>query len=338
MKAVQVFNFGGPEQLIYSDTVTIPEPSPGQVLIRNHYSGLNFKDTLTRSGAYHGGNPELPFIPGIEAAGVVSLVGSEVRNFSVGDRVACMTGTMSTKENNCYAEYTVFDAESNIVKVPGDIGLDQACACMVQGLTGHYLTTDSYFVNGGDWVLVHGAGGGLGMMLTQLCKRAGATVIGTCGNLRKKQIALDNGCDYVIDYSVQDFVVEVMTLTQQRGVDVIYDGIGKTTFLPGFDALSKRGTMVLFGNACGEHPDPIEPTLLTQKGSITLIRPALYDYLLSQEEMQQRASDLFGYIGEGTLQAPISATYKLSEAPQAHLDFENRSVTGKVLFTINSDR
>ena len=188
MKAVQVFNFGGPEELTYSDDVSVPVPSEQQVLIRNSYAGINFKDTLTRSGAYHGGNPLLPFIPGIEAAGIIEAVGDKVESLSVGDRVAYMTGTMSTKENNCYAQYTAFDASSNIIRVPDEIELDQACASMVQGLTAHYLTTDAYSVKADDWVLIHGAGGGLGMVLTQLCKRAGATVIGTCSSREKQTV------------------------------------------------------------------------------------------------------------------------------------------------------
>ncbi|ARN74481.1 quinone oxidoreductase family protein [Oceanicoccus sagamiensis] len=335
MKAIQVHTFGGPEQLVYSDTVTTPEPGATQVLIQNSYAGLNFKDTLTRSGAYHGGNPDLPFIPGIEASGVITAVGDKVSQFAVGDRVAYMTGTMSTKENNCYAQYTAFDAGSNIVKIPDEISMEQACACMVQGLTGHYLTTDAYRVKTGDWVLIHGAGGGLGMMLTQLCKRAGATVIGTCGSVSKAKQALENGCDFAIDYSAEDFVAQVKSLTKNRGVNAVYDGIGKTTFLPGLDTLAKRGTMVLFGNACGEHPDPIAPTLLAQKGSLSLIRPALYDYLLSQQEMQIRATDLFGFIQEGSLNIPVSAYYPLDQAAQAHRDLEQRSVIGKALFSID---
>jgi NADPH2:quinone reductase len=259
-----------------------------------------------------------------------------VNNFCVGDRVAYMTGTMGTKDNNCYAEYTVFDSSSNITGVPDGIGLDQACASMVQGLTAHYLTTDAYKVKANNLVLIHGAGGGLGMILTQLCKRVGAKVIGTCSSPKKEQVARDNGCDFVINYLNNNFAEKVLSITNGHGVDVIYDGVGKTTFLSGFDALCKRGTMVLFGNACGEHPDPIEPTLLSQKGSITLIRPALYDYLLSQEEMHARCKELFLYMLDGTLQIPISATLDLCESIQAHNDLLHRKVSGKILFTIDS--
>ena len=169
--------------------------------------------------------------------------------------------------------------------------------------------------------------------MTQLCKRLGAQVIGTCSSDSKAHIAKANGCDHVINYQTQDFAQQARAITQQRGVDVIYDGIGKTTFLPGFDALTKRATMVLFGNACGEHPDPIEPTMLAQKGSVTLVRPALYDYLLDQSEMQSRARDLFDYILDGSVSMPISETLALADAAKAHSKLEARQVTGKILLT-----
>ena len=332
MNAVQVNHFGGPEQLTWVEDMNLPIPLADQVLVQNHFSGLNYKDILCREGAYHAGNPSLPFVPGIEAAGMVVAVGSDVSQFVVGDRVAYMTGTINSAQNDCYAQYTVFNANSNIVKVPEDIGLDQACALMVQGLTAHYLTTDAYAVKAGDTILVHGAAGGLGQLLVQLCKRAGATVIGTCSQ-HKKSAAEKAGCDFIVAYNEVDFAEQVLALTEQRGVDAVYDGIGKTTFLKGLDCIRTRGTMVLFGNACGEHPDPIAPTLLTQKGSLHLIRPALYDYLLSQQEMQQRAQALFTYVEQGDVHIDDVVVLPLASAPQAHRQLMNRELSGKILFS-----
>ena len=331
MNAVHARSFGGPEVLEYTRCAK-PVPGPQEVLIRNAYAGLNFKDTLTRTGSYHAGNPELPFIPGIEASGVVVEVGSEVTAVEVGQRVAYMTATLSSKKNDCYAEYTTAGVDC-VVQVPDEVDDQSACCAMVQGLTAHYLTHDSYPVQKGETVLVQAAAGGLGRIIVQLCVQAGATVIGTCSTEAKARVALETGCSHVINYTeVEDWPAKVRELTGGKGCDAVFDGVGKTTFLKGLDSLRIKGTMVIFGNACGEHPDPLPVTLLTQKGSLRLTRPALYDHLLDRNEMVARCERLWGLIAAKKLVMPIVGVRPLKEAREAHVELHSRGLTGKVLF------
>jgi len=332
MQAIQVHAFGGAEQLRYSTDVPAPMPRVGEVLVRNAFAGLNFKDVLCRTGTYHAGNPSLPFIPGIEAAGVVESVAAGVTAFQPGDRVAYLTATLNSDRNDTYADYTSVSARGNLVKVPDEVGLAEACAAMVQGLTAHYLTHDTYRVRPGDLVLVQAAAGGVGSLVVQLCKRVGATVIGTVSSDAKVDHARNVGCDHVVRYREESFVDVCRSVSQGRGVDVVFDGVGKPSFLKGLDCLKKRGTMVVFGNAGGAQPDPLAVTVLTQKGSLHLARPALYDYLLTQAEMQARAHDLFGYMLDGSLRMPIGRILPLRDAEEAHRALEAGQVLGKWLF------
>lgn len=336
MEAIEVHAFGGPEQLVWSGDVPLPKLGAAEVRVRNAFAGLNFKDVLCRTGTYHAGNPSLPFIPGIEAAGIVEAVGADVRDFQVGDRVAYLTATLNSDRNDCYAAFTTVSATGNLVKVPAQVELSQACAAMIQGLTAHYLTHDTYRVQRGDLVLVQAAAGGVGTLLVQLCKRAGATVIGTVSSAAKAEHASAAGCDHVVRYDQQSFVDVCRAVSGGRGVDAVFDGVGKPTFLPGLDCLRKRGTMVVFGNAGGAHPDPLSVTTLTQKGSLHLARPALYDYLLTQAEMQSRAAELFTYITEGSLRMPVGRVLPLREASAAHRALEAGQVLGKWLFQLDN--
>ena len=333
MQAVQVHQFGGAETLSFQDEVPVPTIGREDILVRNRFSGVNFKDTLCRAGRYHGGNPTLPFVPGIEAAGTVVMVGDLVKDFKIGDKVAYMTGGMDSTTNDCYAEFTKVHKKSHIVSVPGDIPLDIACTLMVQGLTAHYLSNDCFPVKSGHSVLVHGAGGGLGQILVQLCKIKGAKVYGTAGSQGKLDAGYAMGADGMINYRERDFCQELQIYDTQ-GVDAVFDGIGKRTFLKGLDVLKTRGTMILYGNACGEAPDHIHPNLLAQKGSLTLIRPSLYDYLRDQQEMQQRASDLFSLYQAGKLTIKNLLKLPLNQAEDAHNLLLSRRFPGKILFEI----
>jgi len=331
MNSVVARGFGGPDVLTYARS-PIPKPGPKEVLIRNYFAGLNYKDVLTRTGSYHAGNPELPFIPGIEACGEVVEVGNGVTAVKKGERVAYMTATLSSKKNDCYAEYTTANVDC-VVQVPANVDDQSACCAMVQGLTAHYLTHDSYPVRKGDTVLVQAAAGGLGRIVVQLCVQAGATVIGTCSTKAKAAVARETGCHHVINYSeTEDWPVAVKKLTEGKGVDAVFDGVGKSTFLKGLESLKIKGTMVIFGNACGEHPDPLPVTLLTQKGSLRLTRPALYDHLLDRDEMVARCNDLWGLIAAKKLIMPIVAVKPLKEAREAHVELHSRALVGKVLF------
>jgi len=334
MRAIQVHAFGGPDVLQFTDRAKRPAVGPGEIRVRNAFAGLNFKDVLCREGAYHAGNPALPFIPGIEGAGVVEAVAANVSAFRVGDRVAYLTATLASDRNDTYAELTTVSAAGNVVQVPAGVELSHACAAMVQGLTAHYLSHDTYRVREGDVVLVQAAAGGVGSLLTQLCRRAGATVIGTVSSQVKAEHARHYGCDHVVRYREENVAAACLRITDGRGVDAVFDGVGKPTFLTGLDSLRKRGTMVVFGNAGGAHPDPLSVTTLTQKGSLHLARPALYDYLLTQSEMQARARQLFDYMAEGSLRIPIAEVLPLHEAARAHRALQAGEVLGKWLFAI----
>ncbi|MDE3199211.1 MAG: quinone oxidoreductase [Acidobacteriota bacterium] len=319
MKLIQISQTGGPEVMQYVDA-PIPTPGPKQALVRIAATGVNFIDVYFRIGLY---KADLPFTPGNEAAGTVEAVGAEVTEVKPGDRVAYAMNRGS------YAEYTVVPA-ATLVKLPDDVGFDVAAAAMLQGMTAHYLTHSSYPLKKGDTCLVHAAAGGAGRLVVQMAKMLGATVYGTAGTDEKAAIAKSAGADEVIVYTKQDFVAEVKRLTGGKGLDVIYDSVGATTFLKGLDLLRPRGMMVLFGQSSGAVA-PFDPSILNQKGSLFLARPSLAHHCLTRDELLWRAGDVLGWIGSGKLELRIEKTYKLSDAPQAHRDLEGRRTAGKLL-------
>jgi NADPH2:quinone reductase len=319
MRAVRVHKPGGPDVLRLEELPT-PEPQPGQVLVRLEAAGVNFIDVYKRTGLY---KVPLPAALGEEGAGTVVAVGDGVGDVRVGDRVAWASVMGS------YADYAVVPA-AKLVPLPSEISATQAAALMLQGMTAHYLATSTYALREGDRCLVHAAAGGVGLLLVQVAKRRGAYVIGTAGSEEKAQLARDAGADAVIVYTTHDFVQETKHTTNGRGVEVIYDSVGKTTFLPGLDALAPRGMMVLFGQSSGP-VGPFDPQLLNQKGSIFLTRPTLGHYVATREELLWRTRDLFTWVARGELKLRIGAEYPLAEAAEAHRALEGRRTTGKVL-------
>lgn len=319
MHAIQITKTGGPEVLNYA-TLERPSPESDQALIKIDSCGVNYIDTYHRSGLYP---VKLPAILGLEAAGVVEAVGSDVTAFKPGDRVAYPNVPGS------YAEYVCVPA-ARMVLVPDELSLELAAASMLQGLTGHALTHSTYPVDSNSQVLIHAAAGGAGQLLVQLCKMKGARVIGTVSTEAKAEIAKAAGADDIIFYNDQDFAAETLRLTNQVGVDVIYDSVGKTTFIPGLDALRRRGTMVLFGNASGA-PEPVNPALLMQKGSLFLTRPILFDYIADRAELEMRCADLFSWLIEAKISIRIDQKLPLAEAARAHQLLEGRQTAGKLL-------
>lgn len=319
MKAIRVAQTGGPEQLAYEE-IARPQPSGTEVLVRIEYAGVNFIDVYHRTGLY---KIEPPFTPGMEGAGVVEAIGPEVTGWKPGDRVAyAMT-------RGSYAEFATVP-EDKLVAVPAGVGLDVAAATMLQGMTAHYLTRSTYPLKRGETALVHAAAGGTGQILVQLAKAAGARVIGTAGTPEKAEIARAAGADEVILYAQADFEAETKRLTQNRGVDVVYDSVGAPTFEQSLNCLRPRGTMVSFGNSGGAVP-PFAPIQLATKGSLYLTRPNLAHYILTREELTWRTSELFGAIEGGRLRIAIDRTYTLGEAGQAHRYLEARKSQGKLL-------
>ncbi len=319
MKAIQVRKVGGPEALEFVD-VPLPEPEVGEALVEIKAIGVNFIDVYFREGRYPS---PLPFTVGQEAAGVVAKVGSGVTSIKPGDRVA-YTGVQGS-----YAEYVALDAE-RLVALPESLDFAQAAAAMLQGMTAHYLVHDSYRLRAGDTALIHAAAGGVGLLLVQMAKSIGARVIGTVGSESKAALVREAGADDVIVYATHDFAAETKRLTGGHGVHVVYDGVGKSTFDRDFDVLRPRGYLVLFGGASGPVP-PLDPMLLSRKGSLFLTRPSLVHYIATREDLVARASAVLGDIAAGKLKLRISQTYRLSEAAQAHRDLEGRKTTGKVL-------
>ncbi len=333
MRGIEIAQFGGPEVLSYRDDLQPPAVGENEVLVQNHFAGVNFKDLILCRGNYHGGNPDLPFIPGIEAAGVITEVGSQVQNFEVGQRVAYMTGSMASQHNACYAEYNVVSASACIQQIPDDVSFEVGCALVIQGLTMHYLTSDCFTPKAGDAVLVHGGGGGLGLLMISRLKALGAMVLTTASQSEKQAAAREQGADHVIDYTACDFA-EAVKETFPSGIACVFDGIGKSTFLKGLGCIQKKGTMVLYGNAGGAHPDPIAPTLLTQMGSLTLKRPALYDYVATQAEFQERMTELFDWYRTGDINLKNLTIAPLAEATALHQRMLDRQVVGKSLLRI----
>jgi len=319
VKAVQVSKTGGPEVLEYKD---VPEPKPqaNEAVVDVKAIGLNFIDVYFRDGRYPA---KLPFIDGQEAAGVVREVGSDVKAVKKGDRVA-YTGVLGA-----YAEQTVVPAE-RLVKLPEHVDFETAASLMLQGMTAHYLSHSTYPLKKGETCLIHAAAGGVGQLLVQMAKMLGAHVIGTAGNKEKAEIAKQAGADDVILYQEQDFAAETKRITGGKGVHVVYDGVGKTTFDAGLDVLRPRGYMVLFGGSSGAVP-PFDLIKLSQKGSLFLTRPTLANYIADPAELQQRASDVLGWAASGKLKVSIGQKYALKDAQQAHRDLEGRKTTGKSL-------
>jgi NADPH2:quinone reductase len=322
MKAIQVQKTGGPEALTLVD-LPVPKPKPNEAVVKIAAIGVNFIDVYFREGRYPA---PLPFVDGQEAAGTVSEVGSEVKSLRPGDRVA-YTGALGA-----YAEYASVPAD-RLVRVPDKITDQQAAAAMLQGMTAHYLIKTTYPLKKGETALVHAAAGGVGLLLLQLGREIGARMIGTVGNEEKAKLAREAGADEVIIYTQQDFEAETKRLTGNKGVDVVYDGVGKSTFEQGLNLLRPRGYMVLFGGASGPVP-PFDPIKLSQKGSLFLTRPSLVHYIATREELEQRSSDIFNLIMTGKLKLRIQHVYKLEEVQQAHRDLEARKTTGKILLVL----
>lgn len=322
MKAIHVKELGSPDVLEYVE-VDRPEPGPGDLLIRIEASGVNFVDVYHRTGLYEG---ELPFTLGVEGAGEVAAVGRDVSRFAPGDRVAYVM------ERGSYAEYAVVPAE-RVVQVPDGVSTRQAAAVMLQGMTAHYLSHSTYSLQEQDTALVHAAAGGVGSLLVQMAKLRGARVIGTASTEEKVRLARQLGADEMIRYTEQDFEEEVRRLTAGEGVDVVYDGVGETTFWKGLNLLRPRGYMVLFGQAGGP-VEPIDPQVLNHKGSLFLTRPSLTHYVMTREELEQRAGDLFRWMESGELVVRIDREFPLSEAAAAHRYIEGRKTKGKLLLVL----
>lgn len=319
MKAIVINETGGADVLHYEDH---PDPSPaaGEVVVDVAAAGVNFIDTYHRSGLYP---MDFPLVPGVEGAGTVVEIGDGVGDFHTGDRVAWCLGIGS------YAE-EVAVATARAVRVPDDIELEIAAAVLLQGLTAHYLATDTFPLATGDKCLIHAGAGGVGLLLTQIAVMRGAHVITTVGSRDKAELSRRAGAEEVIVYTDTDFREAVESLLGPRALDVVYDGVGKATFDDGIDLLRPRGMMVTFGNASGPVPG-VSPLLLSQKGSLFLTRPTLGDYVQTREELDSRARDLFAWIGSGDLDVHVGKRYPLAEAADAHRALEGRKTTGKVL-------
>ncbi len=320
MKAIRIHACGGPEALRYDD-IPVPAPQAGEALVKIAAAGVNFIDVQHRTGRYK--PPALPFTLGSEAAGTVTAVGAGVTEVAVGDRVAYALVL------GAYAEHAVVPAK-RLVKVPAAIALERAAAVMLQGLTAHYLTHSTYAIKPGDTALVHAAAGGAGQLITQVARLRGATVYGTVGGEAKARIASVAGAAATIDYRAQDFEAEVKKLTNGRGVDVVYDSVGKDTFDKSLNCLKPRGMLALFGFSSGPVA-PFDPAVLGAKGSLFLTRPGLNQYIATRDELVGRAADLFAWLAAGKLKVTIDKVWPLAEAKAAHEALEARRTAGKLL-------
>jgi len=322
MKAIQVKKTGGPEELTLVD-LPIPAPKANEAVVKISTAGVNFIDVYYREGRYA---TSVPFVPGQEGAGVVSTVGDDVKGIKPGDRVAY------TMVQGSYAEYAAVPA-AKLVRIPDGVDDENATAAMLQGMTAHYLVRDTYPLKSGEIAVVHAAAGGVGNLLVQMAHNLGARVIATVSTDAKAAIAREAGADEVILYSQKDFEVETKRIMGGKGVDVVYDSVGKDTFHKGLNVLRPRGMMVLFGASSGAVP-PFDPITLSQKGSLYLTRPSLGHYLLTAAELQERAHAVFKMIEDGKLKLRIGHQYPLNEVPQAHRDLEGRKTTGKLLLKV----
>src|SRR6266705_1229104 len=319
MKAIHVEQTGGPEALKLVD-LPVPQPKSNEAVAKIAAAGVNFVDVYFREGRY---KAPLPFVAGQEGAGVVTAVGADVNSVKTGDRVA-WSGTLGS-----YAEYAAVPAD-RLVRIPQGVSEREAAAAMLQGMTAHYLSHDTYPLKRGGTALVHAAAGGVGLLLVQMAHNIGARVVGTVSTEEKAKLAREAGADEVIIYAQADFETETKRLASGKGVDVVYDSVGKTTFDKGLNVLRPRGYMVLYGGSSGAVP-PLDLVVLSQKGSLFVTRPSLVNYIATRDELQARASAVFGMIAEGKLKLRIEHIYALPDAPQAHCDLEGRKTTGKLL-------
>ena len=322
MKCIQVKVPGGPENMELVDAPA-PTPGPKQALVKIAASGVNFIDVYFRTGLY---KADLPITLGSEAAGTVEAVGPDVTEVAPGDRVAYAMARGS------YAEYAVAPAWQ-LVKIPGHVEFTLAAAAMLQGMTAHYLTHSTYPLKSGDTCLVHAAAGGTGGLIVQMAKMLGARVLGTVSTAEKAQIARAHGADEIILYTQADFEAEARRLTGGRGVDVVYDSVGRTTFDKSLGSLRPRGTLALFGQSSGPVP-PFDPTILNAKGSLYLTRPSLGHYVATRDELLWRAGDVLQWIDAGKLKVRIDSTYPLADAAAAHRALEGRHTIGKLLLSV----
>jgi NADPH2:quinone reductase len=319
MKAIRVQHIGAPEVMELAEVPT-PQPKASEALVKVNVAGVNSIDGQFRDGRLR---TPLPFIPGQEGAGVVTAVGPQVKALKVGDRVA-WSGTLGS-----YAEY-VAAPEEHLVPVPAAISDDQATAAMMHGLTAHYLVTDAHKLKAGETALVHAAAGGVGLMVVQMAHAIGARVIGTASSDEKAQLAREAGADDVIVFTRQDFETEVKRLTGGKGVEVVYDGVGKATFEKNLNVMRLRGMLVVYGMSSGAVP-PVDPAKLSEKGSLYMARTTLAHFTATREELLARTSALFTMIADGKLKVRIAKKYPLAEAAQAHRDMEARKLAGKLL-------
>ncbi len=320
-KVIKFYNNGGPEVLKWEE-YDPGTPGEGEVRIRHEAIGLNFIDVYHRTGIYP--LPSLPAIPGMEGSGIVEAVGEQVDNVDVGDRVA-----YAGLPPGAYAQVRCIPAH-RLVKIPHDISFETAAAMMLKGMTARYLIRGCYPVSSGDTILIHAASGGVGSIVSQWAHDIGATVIGTVGSPEKADKARANGCDYPILYSQEDFVEKVREITENKGVNVVYDSVGQTTFMKSLECLQPMGSMVSFGQSSGSVP-PLELGILAAKGSLFLTRPSLMTYTEKRKDLVAHAEDLFDVVQRGVVKITIGQTYPLSEAPIAHRDLEGRKTTGSTI-------
>jgi NADPH2:quinone reductase len=320
--AIRVHETGGPEVLTW-EAVEVGDPGPGQVRLRQEAAGLNYIDIYHRTGLY----PQpLPFIPGVEGAGIVDAIGDGVTSLKLGDRAA-YAGPIGG-----YAEQRLIAADK-LVKLPDAISTEQAGAMMLQGMTAHMLLRSVHRVQAGETILIHAAAGGVGLIVCQWAKALGATVIGTVGSDEKAELVRSHGCDHPIVYTRQDFVSEVARITGGAKLPVVYDSIGRDTFMRSLDCLAPRGMMVSFGNASGP-VDPFPPGILAQKGSLFLTRPTLYNYTATRAELETAASELFEVVANGSVKIEVKQRFALKDAAEAHRQLEARKTTGSTVLRV----
>ena len=321
-KAIRVHELGGPEVLRWED-IDVGEPQEGEVRVRHTAIGLNFIDVYFRQGTYP--SPQMPFVPGMEAAGTVEAVGPDVTAVKVGDRVAY------GRDIGAYAEQRLLPAD-RLVAVPNNIDDQAAAAMMLKGMTARYLLRSCYRVKPGDTILFHAAAGGVGLIACQWAKYLGATVIGTVGSEAKAKLAADHGCDHPIIYTREDFAERVREITKGEGLPVVYDSVGKDTFMHSLDCLRPFGCMVSFGQSSGVVP-PFDIGVLSQKGSLFLTRPTLMTYAAKRDDLVAMTQDLFDVVGAGAVKIEVNQTYPLSAAADAHRALEARETTGSTVLS-----
>jgi NADPH2:quinone reductase len=319
MRAIRVHELGDPASLRL-DVLPDPVAGPGEVLVRLEATGVNFVETYQRRGVYP---MKLPYVPGEEGAGTVVALGAGVEDVRVGDRVA------SVNLRGAYAELAVADA-SRVVAIPDGVSARAAAAVMLQGMTAHYLATSVHALQPGERCLVHAAAGGVGLVLCQIAKRRNAIVFGTTSSEAKARLAREAGADEVIDYTTHDFAAEVARFTGGERLHVVNDSVGATTYAKSLDCLAPRGLLVLFGQSSGVVP-PIDPLILSRKGSLFLTRPTLVNYVATRDELVWRAGEVLGWVNDGSLAVRIDREVPLADAAEAHRALEGRRTTGKVL-------